>query len=65
MSPGKPIVDFGFLSTPVVSFHNVVISLKKKGFPKDLSWSFLQDKSIGMRLMKGLIVSKAMEAMTP
>lgn len=46
MSPAAPIVDFGFLSEPLVSFHNVVISLQKKGFPKDLPLSFLQDKSI-------------------
>lgn len=46
MSPGTPIVDVGFLSEQVVSFHNVAISLQKKGFPKDLPWSFLQDRSI-------------------
>ncbi|KZY72601.1 hypothetical protein A3742_08010 [Oleiphilus sp. HI0071] len=46
MSPGAPIVDIGFLSEPVVNFHNVAISLKKKGFPGNLPWSFLHDKSI-------------------
>lgn len=46
MSPQNPIVDQGFLSQPVVSFHNVAISLKKKGFPKDFGFEFLKDKSV-------------------
>lgn len=46
MSPANPIVDIGFLSEPIVRFKNVAISLKKKGYPKELEWGFLQDKSI-------------------
>lgn len=46
MSPQRPIVDLGFLSKPVVSFHNIAVSLKKKGFPKNFELDFLKDKSV-------------------
>ena len=46
LSPSKPVTNIGYLSEPVTSFHNVAISLKKKGFPKDIPISFLSDKSV-------------------
>ncbi len=46
LSPSTPVTNIGYLSEPVTSFHNVAISLKKKGFPKDIPISFLSDKSV-------------------
>ena len=36
----------GFFSEPVVTFQNVAISLEDKGYPDDITPSFLTDKSV-------------------
>lgn len=46
LSPSRPVLHTGYLSQPVISFHNVAISLKKKGFSQHISMSFLNDKSV-------------------
>ncbi len=46
LSGQKAVLENGFLSEPVVNFQNYAISLKKKGFPADISVDFLKDKSV-------------------
>ncbi len=40
------VTQSGFLSDPVVTFQNVAVSLRKKGYPEDISMDFLQNKFV-------------------
>lgn len=46
LSPSRPVIHSGYLSQSIVSFQNVAISLKKKGFSEHIPMSFLNDKSV-------------------
>lgn len=46
LSPSRPVIHSGYLSQSIVSFQNVAISLKKKGFPEHIPISFLNNKSV-------------------
>lgn len=46
MNSKAELAGAGFLSEPVVVFHNYAISLASKGFPENISMDFLRDKSV-------------------
>lgn len=42
----KTLLHVGYLSEPVVTFQDVAVSLKDKNYPKNITTSFLKDKSV-------------------
>ena len=57
-------IKTGFFSVPVVTFQNVAISLKERGYPKDITASFLVDKSVIAFQKASILLGDEFEKMT-
>lgn len=60
----KSILNTGYLSEPVVTFQDVAISLEHKNYPEDISFSFLEDKSVIAFQKASIILGEEFQKMT-